>query len=78
MLAAREAMRQLVDDRLDRLAPFEQLSLLLTDPLGLAPVHDVHVQVVRIHTLESPDQRTPSLALTSCPASGCSPAPVAH
>lgn len=38
------------DDRLDRLAPFEQLSILLADPLGLASVHDVHIRVVRFYT----------------------------
>ena len=27
---------------MDRLAPFEQCSLLLADPFGLAPVHDLH------------------------------------
>ena len=38
------------DDRFDGLAPFEQLSLLLADPLELATVHDVHIRVLCIQT----------------------------
>ena len=38
------------NDRLDGLAPFEQRSVLLADPLGLASVHDVHIRVLCIHT----------------------------
>ena len=41
---------EVADDRLNGLTPPEQLSLLLADPFGLAPVHDVHIRVVCIHT----------------------------
>lgn len=41
---------EVADDRLDGLAPLEQPSLLLAEPLGLAPVNDVHIWVVRIQT----------------------------
>jgi hypothetical protein len=34
---------------LNRLAPLEQLCLLFADPFALAPVHDAHIRVVRIH-----------------------------
>ena len=40
---------EVADDGLDGLAPLEQLSLLFADPLGLAPVHDVHTGQVRVH-----------------------------
>ena len=33
---------EVADDRFYRLTPLEQPSVLLTDLLGLAPVHDVH------------------------------------
>ena len=39
----------MADDGLDGLAPLEQLSLLFADPLGLAPVHDVHTGQVRVY-----------------------------
>ena len=41
---------EVADDGFDGLAPLELASLLLADPFGLAPVHDVHIRVVRIHT----------------------------
>ena len=37
------------DDRLDRLASLEQLSLLSADGSGLSPVHDAYIGVVCIH-----------------------------
>ncbi len=40
---------EVADDRLDRLTPLQLLSLLLADPFGLAPVHDVHIRVLCIH-----------------------------
>ena len=41
--------RQVSIDGLNGLAPPELLFLLLADPLGFAPVHDVHTRVVRVH-----------------------------
>ena len=40
---------EVADDRFDRLTTPELASLLLADPFGLAPVHDVHIRLVRIH-----------------------------
>lgn len=40
---------EVADDEFDCLAPPEQLSVLLNDPLGLAPVLDVHIRVIGVH-----------------------------
>ena len=41
---------EVADDRLDGLAPLEQLSVLLADSLALAPVHDMHIRVELVDT----------------------------
>lgn len=41
---------EMPDDRLNRLATPEQVSLLLADPFGLALMHDLHLWVVCLHT----------------------------
>ncbi len=38
------------DDRLDRLASFEQSAFFIGEPLVLAPVFDLDVRVVLVHT----------------------------
>ncbi len=41
----------MADDGFDGLATSEVASLLLVDPFGLTPVHDVHAGQIRIHWL---------------------------
>lgn len=49
------------DDWLSGLAPPEQFSLLLADLLGLAPVHDGHIRIVK---------REPAAQIDEC-CGGC-------
>ena len=52
------------DDRLNRLAPPQLLSLLLADSFGLARVHDVHIRVPCIHA--RPTNAVAALTALSC------------